>query len=355
MADFIAVDSDSETIDHELSMTKSSVSPHALEHVHYNDPDTGQDFVLTRGLFLEEIKRDPSHVFDWMMRDKTHFEQQINDVEDRVAEKQLMIQGLEGECTQMQEKVAKLEETLRDAWEEIGEAKQQTAIYKGKVDRLVAVERSGPLTTGVNRGVWWTPLSAWIPDPPVFDGGDYPLLTDWETQIRQKITMNHDHFSSASERVIYVINRIAESARRRILGPGLDPLRIYNDFESVLNRLRIAYPPWLPTARDQYRQLRLRSNDEFSHFLRSFRTQAWAIKVPGEDWVGELYDKLTPSLQKLVIARKVMNPTFADFSKHCCDTAAKSVKVNRRRAQRGRHSHASQTGSPTMTHGLPLD
>ena len=89
-------------------------------------------------------------------------------------------------------------------------------------------------------------LSPRFPDPPIFNGSDTGILfEDWKLRIRDKLTINKDHYPSEHSQIAYVITRLGGKAiehtlpRRRTRGPN------YHSADEVLSHLGDIYEPTL--------------------------------------------------------------------------------------------------------------
>ena len=104
----------------------------------------------------------------------------------------------------------------------------------------------------------------------------------------------------------------------------------YTDSKDMLDHLKAIYddPTCVVTAKNQFRQLYMKTSDKFHGFLSEFLYLAVEAGVAEDDWKYELYYKLTTKLQKLCISESIKYGTFQEFSSVVSQTASRLQVIN---------------------------
>jgi hypothetical protein len=122
-----------------------------------------------------------------------------------------------------------------------------------------------------------------IPDPPLLTDGAEPTFENWKLQIRGKLRVNHDHFSSAEARMTYVFSRTGGDAQKhlrpRYADESDDPFA--TEQEMIAHLVSIYEDPFqTQNARQDYRSLMMETTDTFAEFHTSFLHLAGLAKIP---------------------------------------------------------------------------
>lgn len=78
----------------------------------------------------------------------------------------------------------------------------------------------------------------------------------------------------------------------------------------------------LVNAKNQFRQLYMKSGDKFHDFLSEFLYLAAEAGTAEDSWKDELYHRITTELQKMTMNEKLRDGTFKGFSDYCSQTAS---------------------------------
>ena len=77
------------------------------------------------------------------------------------------------------------------------------------------------------------------------------------------------------------------------------------------------------TAKNQFRQLYMKTTDRFHDFLSEFLYLAAEAGVSDDDLKDELYHRITTKLQELTMAEINSNGSFRQFTSFCSQTASR--------------------------------
>jgi Zinc knuckle len=184
--------------------------------------------------------------------------------------------------------------------------------------------------------------SAKIADPDILtDGKKDPKLRFWLSRMRNKLTVNADHFADETARIAYVENRTDDVAASHI-APRMESSspNPWASAEEMLDHLEEALgdPNREQNARSDFRALKMRAGIDINDFLGKFMLLATEGRVPQETWKEELNEKLTPKLQELVLY-SYNTSSFYEFQQ--------SVRRAAQTLEKNRKALASRQSTPT--------
>ena len=126
----------------------------------------------------------------------------------------------------------------------------------------------------------------------------------------------------------------------------------------MLEHLKTIYddPNQVTTAKNQFRQLYMKTSDQFHDFFSKFLYFTAEVGVSDDDLKDELYHRLTTKLQELTMAEINSNRSFRQFTSFCSQTAS-HFEVMSHQIQKNRQyispqgcmgTIASSNASPTV-------
>ena len=282
--------------------------------------------------FLNYIREKPEWLYGKLRLIHERFEDVVEDCEARLAESELSGQSKDGEIVLMKNR---LDETT----ERLNQMTLDRDAYANKIayDTLHPVDHA---TAGARS----SSKSAKIPDPPLLTDGKEPRFEDWLLLMTQKLEANHDHYDSPQLRRAYVASRCDGKARKHIT-PRLrsESVNPYEDSVDMLEHLKTIYddPNRVTTAKNQFRQLYMKTTDRFHDFLSEFLYLAAEAGVSDDDLKDELYHRITTKLQELTMAEINSNGSFRQFTSFCSQTASR-LEVMSHRIQKNRQYTSAQ-------------
>ena len=124
-----------------------------------------------------------------------------------------------------------------------------------------------------------------VPDPPLYCEIDGDLaIEDWTQRIRDKLTINEDHFKDDAARTIYVISRTGGTAAKHIQAYRTNDPDYFTNPEEVISALSdiMGNPNKKDDMRRGFKTLRQKANDTFPTFFSQFRMYANYLKLDKE-------------------------------------------------------------------------
>ena len=111
----------------------------------------------------------------------------------------------------------------------------------------------------------------------------------------------------------------------------------------MLEHLKTIYddPNQVTTTKNQFRQLYMKTTNQFHDFLSEFLYLAAEAGVSDDDLKDELYHQIMTKLQELTMAEINSNGTFREFTSFCSQTASR-LEVMNHRIQKNRQYTSSQ-------------
>ena len=272
--------------------------------------------MVTLEEFLQFVSEKPEWFYEKLQQVHQRYEECLEDREAQLAGEELQGQTKDGQIAILRQELAEVR-TERDAFAtQIARLMMNTANDGRRTSPAPAVRKSTK-----------------IPDPPMLTDGKEPRFEDWLLLISQKLAANADHFDTPQLRMAYIASRCEGKARKHIT-PRMrdDVLNPYSDSKDMLDHLKMIYndPNRVTTAKLQFRQLYMKTNDKFHDFLSEFLYLAAEAGVAEDNWKDELYTKLTTRLQELCISDRIKNGTFQEFSSAVSQTASFLEVINHR-------------------------
>lgn len=156
-----------------------------------------------------------------------------------------------------------------------------------------------------------------IPDPPILTDGKPPGPTfdDWLLRMEDKLTANADRYPTPALRLAYVKSRCGGRAAEHIISRSRSKaMNQYQDAADIFDHLKTIFQDVnrIVNAKAKYRRLFMKASDKFQDFLSDFSYLAQESDLAESEWKEELYYKLHPGLQRLVI--KESNDSLLDFA-----------------------------------------
>jgi hypothetical protein len=199
--------------------------------------------------------------------------------------------------------------------QQLAEAQEQLRLLQEQLDQArLASQRSTPLPSGPNNSTLVK-----LKDPDPLTDGVSPTFENWKIQIEDKFLINSYMFNSTQARMAYIFNRTADIAQKH-LAPryrkGPEPFA--TDGEMILYLAEIFENPFeAQDARIDFRKLTMKEDETFSDFYTQFLHLASLGRIPMADLQPDLYDKLTPALQRCVLPFLDTLLTSEALSKKC--------------------------------------
>ena len=183
-----------------------------------------------------------------------------------------------------------------------------------------------------------SPKSAKMPDAPLLTDGIEPTFESWKLQVTGKLRVNADHFPTADSRMTYVFSRTGGDAekhlRPRYSRDSDDP---FESEEDMIDHLTAIYedPFEKENARREYQELRMEPTETFAAFYTNFLHLAGLGKIPSSDLLPDLYDKLTPELERAALPIFPTMGSHRELATRCLsmDHGLRRIKARRNRLQ----------------------
>jgi hypothetical protein len=278
---------------------------------------------LDRDQFLELCQTNASGLWERVVNTCGDLAEQIDQLQGDLAEEQL--------------------HTQQQAGEEIRIMAERDQ-YARQVAQLVAQQGIGGRVTR---------KTVKLENPPMLDDGKAVRFDDWLVLIKQKLTENADHYDTPGLRIALVSGCTTGKAQRH-MAPRLrdGAINKYKDSDEILEHLKVIYndPNRLITAKNEFRQLSMRTSDQFHDFHSNFIYWASEAEIPETTWKDELYHRLTTELQKLTIPKSIDDSDFQEFSDYCSQTANR-LEVIKKKFQRppGQGQNSPSVNTPSTT------
>ena len=159
-----------------------------------------------------------------------------------------------------------------------------------------------------------------VPDPPLYCEMDGDIaIEDWTQRIRDKLTINEDHFKDNAAQTIYVISRTGGTAAKHIQAYRTNDPKHFTNPEEVLSTLSdiMGNPNKKDDMRRGFKTLRQKATDTFATFFSQFRMYANYLKLDEETVIDELKDKVNLRLQDAIAATPYDFRTLKELSDLC--------------------------------------
>ena len=208
-----------------------------------------------------------------------------------------------------------------------------------------------PSTTPVSSRSNDTKYSKKRPDPPTFTNGVDPVFESWKIQMQAKLRANVDHYPTEEDKMEYIFSRTLGDAQKHLL-PKFDedsPIR-FTSTKEMFQHLASIYvnPNKVRDAQFEYHRLRMQTDQTFSEFQTIFLHLAGEGQVPRTSLRLDLYDRLPPYLQRMLLPTLDDLDTYEQLSARCLalDTGLKRIEEAEKRLQPQYRKKRSQ---PTFT------
>lgn len=152
-----------------------------------------------------------------------------------------------------------------------------------------------------------------IDNPKHLTDGKELKFEHWLSRMNNKLRENADHFSTKFSKITYIENRTDRDAARHIaLCMREDYPEKYLTADEVFEHLKEIYENSnkLLNAKNEYRCLVMRNNDDYHEFVTKFLHLVGEVEVSTEDYKHDFMDKLSHDMQKSVAAVHVTTKTF---------------------------------------------
>lgn len=284
-----------------------------------------------REVTLEEFKQFVTEKPEWLytrLQDMhLRFNNSMEERESHVDEAHFRSKAMEGEIALLQRKMAEVK-MERDAF---GRQLAQYVMMCSNQHQQTATAPASHKTSKIH-------------DPSMLTDGKEPRFDDWLLLMSQKLAANADHFNTSQLCIAYVASQYEGKSRKHITLQMRDnAMSPYTDSKDMFDHLKMIYSNLnrVTTAKNQFRQLYMKTSDKFHDFLSEFLFLAAEAGVAEDDWKDELYYKLTTELQKLCISDSIKDSDFQEFSSAVSQTANRLEVINHR-TQKNRAFAASR-------------
>ncbi len=203
-----------------------------------------------------------------------------------------------------------------------------------------------------------TRLSERLPDPDKFDGTTTDLRR-FVTQIRRKLTVNRDRYTTPVARLAYISDRLKGAAYAQVL-PYLEDSTRLTDFEAVLTLLEKAFgdPDRVNRARRELYRLR-QNNKDFNAHLAEFQRLALEGELDESGLFPLLENSLSRELQQMLLHQVPPSSDFATYTSFLQDLDNRQRRYNAQNLGRGSRTsgppaiQSSARNQQTPTQGNP--
>ena len=157
-------------------------------------------------------------------------------------------------------------------------------------------------------------------DPPLFCQPDGDItLEDWTQRIRDKLTVNKDHFEDDTARTIYIISRTRGIAAEQIHSYRTEDSGYFATPDEVLSILQdvMGNPNKRSDMRREFKALKIKATETFAAFLPKFRKYTTYLKLDEAIMVEELIEKVTPRLQRAIATNTIEFNTIKGLGDYC--------------------------------------
>lgn len=199
-------------------------------------------------------------------------------------------------------------------------------------------------------------------DPPLFCEAEGDItLDDWTQRIRDKLTVNRDHFEDDMAKTIYVISRTGGTAAEQIHSYRVEDPNYFTTPEELLDMLQdvMGNPNKRADMRRELKALKMKTTETFAAFLPKFRRYVTYLKLGEETMVEELTEKIIPRLQRAIATNPVEFKTLRELGAYCqkVDNRLRHVDTTHEReketSNRSTTSSANASKTPRTTAYVP--
>lgn len=192
------------------------------------------------------------------------------------------------------------------------------------------------------------------PDPPIITNGVDPVFESWKIQMQAKLRANADHFPTEEDKMEYVFSRTLGDAQKHLL-PRFDedsPIR-FTSTKEMFQHLAAIYvnPNKVRDAQFKYHRLQMQASHTFSEFQTTFLHLAGEGQVPRTNLRLDLYDKLPPHLQRMLLPTLDDLDTYEQLASRCLalDTGLKRIEEAEKQLQSQYRKRKNQITSTAPT------
>jgi hypothetical protein len=200
------------------------------------------------------------------------------------------------------------------------------------LEALMQQLRQSPPTDRLHR-------SAKISDPPVLTDGVNPTFDNWKIQLQDKLKVNTDHFPTEEARKAFVFACTGGDAqthlRPRYSDDSVDPFLLAKDMIGYLASI-YKDPYKVQNARYDYKGLRMKTTEKFTEFQTRFLQLAGQARIPPDDLMPDLFDKLTLELRRTILPQYSTMTTLKQLTDQCqaVDQGLRRIKAESDRLQK---------------------
>lgn len=248
---------------------------------------------ITKDLFVKALQDPSKHdcIWEWIV-----------ELDSTNAEFQREVETLSKSNEQLTELNTQLQVEDHDLGKEIKALKEKASATQALAEtyrtEMVAAHRQA--TPGSTSSAVNVKKSSRIPDPQAFFTGTHDEWEVFKVQLHDKLTVNSDHFPDEAARLAYVRTRLGGEALQIALPVSQAPEATYSSVILALND-RYADPVAERTARRNYTKL-YQGSKEFASFLGEFQKYAAMAKIPENQQLDDLREKVTPKVQEAIAA-----------------------------------------------------
>lgn len=271
------------------------------------------------------------------------------------------VDELKGELNEADARCSKAVDEAGDQWvAQLAEYKEQIDTLRDQIISMAARTTAAPVREGTPSSSYTeggTKRSAKVEHPAIFTndaaaGSDKQVVKfpHWYMLLRGKLRKNSDHFDNDREKIDYIVSRMGGTASENILAfvsdeGGRKPL--LKTSEEVLTHLYQLYhdPNEYENARIKYRDLFMKTGDNFNTFHIEFARWASQARINQADYKRDLHDKLPQRLNVQLVEK--YNDEEVSFAAYCKAASMLDHQQHKNFAnQRARGTDPAKTPTP---------
>jgi hypothetical protein len=195
--------------------------------------------------------------------------------------------------------------------EETLSAEQTIMMLTESIVRALGRSRTSPESTK---------RSAKIPDPATLTDSQDPTFESWKIQIQDKLKINVDHFLTEEACKAYVFACTGGDAQT-YLRPCYsdDSVNLFNSTKDMIDYLVSILEDLykVQNARYDYKSLRMKTTEKFSEFQTRFLQLAREARIPSDDLMPDLFDKLTLELRRTILPQYTTMTSLTQLTNQC--------------------------------------
>lgn len=305
------------------------------------DSATAGENSLNYTTFRKLCDRFPDELFEHLCDRMNALEHQIQEQDLEDDEREIdkdMLRTMEIEIDELKARV----KNQRDAMAELIQERDEAF---ARAQELARQSESASVAPASQK------KSTKLPDGKRFAGGKDPdpKFASWLIDIENKLETNADHYPTALSRMQYIKSMCeGEAADHLVPRFKKDSPERYSDADDIIEHLKTIYHDANLASKAKRKLRRLFMNDaKFQDFLSQFVLTAQEAELPASQWKDELYERLSPEMQKqLVKASYDDDMTYRDFIRECHQTANRLeiIVENEKRAPKGRGNKNGNSG-----------